>query len=310
MQTSKRQASLRSQLSHGYVYVSTPQHREGLRGQEYSPPWRSLSCASGAVGAETTHAQQFCHTAAAHRPWQVCFRPILVLLCLLWIVALAMPAAAAKDESFWDIVLRIAGISANPGQLKGPGDEVEAGEVCVVNLEEPGVYRLRRARGFSTPIFGPKGAYILALKDHTLVRIPVNGGEVESLYTIPGSIKLVGFSMDDPDKMLVLIQDDEDSLSAGLLSLQSKQVMPITYDKQSAEDQLLLAHLQGGKECITIPGSTSSVKAKWVCQASRSGQMSIPSEETMTLSISAGVMAITVASPPSRMMAVRSSSYV
>jgi hypothetical protein len=176
---------------------------------------------------------------------------MLVPLCLLWIIALAMPATAARNESFWDIVLRIAGISANPDQLKGPGDEVEAGDVCVVNLAELGRYSLRRDGGYHSPLFRPEDADILVLKDHTLVRIPVSGGEAESLYTIPGSIKLIGFSMDDPDKVLVLVQGNEDSLSVGLLSLKSGQVKPLSYDKQSADDQLLLAHLQGWERVYT-----------------------------------------------------------
>jgi hypothetical protein len=138
---------------------------------------------------------------------------MLVSLCLLWIIDLAMPAAAARNESFWDIVLRITGISANPGQLKGPGDEVEAGDLCVVNLEEPGRWRLLRTGGYHSPIFMLSNTHILALKDQTPVRIPVSGGEAESLSTIPGSVKLVGFSMADPDKVLILVQGNEDSLS-------------------------------------------------------------------------------------------------
>jgi len=176
---------------------------------------------------------------------------MLVPLCLIWITVLAMPAAAARNESFWDIVLRITGVSANPSQLKGPGDEDEAGDLCVVNLAEPGRCRLRRAGGYHSPLFRPGDADILALKDHTLVRIPVSGGEAESLYTIPGSIKLVGFSMADPDKVLILVQGKEDTLPVGLLSLQSGQVLPIPYDKQSPEDQLLLAHLQGWERVYT-----------------------------------------------------------
>src|SRR5207237_823973 len=54
-----------------------------------------------------------------------------------------------------------------------------------------------------------------------------------------------GFTRDDPNKVLILAQSNENSLSVELLSLQSGQITPLHYDKQPAEDQLLLTHFPG-----------------------------------------------------------------
>src|SRR5215470_17196282 len=167
MPRAQRKAPEQSGPAHGSIRTNTSQCRETQGEPGYRLPWHSPPCVPGAAEAEAICMRQCCRTVAARRPLRACFRPMLVPLCLLWIIALAMPATAARNESFWDIVLRIAGISANPDQLKGPGDEVEAGDVCVVNLAELGRYSLRRDGGYHSPLFRPEDADILALKDHT-----------------------------------------------------------------------------------------------------------------------------------------------
>ena len=77
-------------------------------------------------------------------------------------------------------------------------------------------------------MFVPGDKTILAVQQNaqntTIVQISVFGGETTVLSALPGIVKLVGFSKDDRDKALMLVEDKDGSASLGLLSLQNGQV--------------------------------------------------------------------------------------
>lgn len=189
----------------------------------------------------------------------VIFRVMFVPLFLLWIFSVAMPVQA-RAESFWETILRIAGISATPSQQRGPGDELEAGDIWVASLIHKTDQRLTWNEGYRSPVFEPGDKTILAINGDNLVRLSVIGGESEILYVIKGAVKLVGFNKGDPDKVLILTEDDTGRPSVGLLSLKNGQVASIPTDRKSKKDRRMLIHI---KDWERVYGDTTLyVKAK------------------------------------------------
>jgi|RhiMetdeSRZDD1v2_1073273.scaffolds.fasta_scaffold27279_5 hypothetical protein len=171
-------------------------------------------------------------------------RAVFGLLCLAWTVSLAGSWHQAWAASFWDTVLRITGISATPSQQKGPDDELEAGDIWVADLAHNTRLRVTRDGGYRSPVFMPGDDSLLALQGGQLVRLPVAGGSSQTLATIKGVVKLVGFHRKDADKVLLLMEDSG-RFTVGLLSLTSGQVTPVPYDERSDKDLLMLSHIKG-----------------------------------------------------------------
>src|SRR5262245_17233443 len=67
MQTSKRAGPGQAGSSHRHVHVNLTPRRKGQGGLEYRPPWPSLPCVPGAVGAEAMRMRQCRRPAAARR---------------------------------------------------------------------------------------------------------------------------------------------------------------------------------------------------------------------------------------------------
>jgi hypothetical protein len=174
-------------------------------------------------------------------------------LCWLWVILLVAPVTGASAaESFVSKVLRIAGISATPSQLRGPKG-VKAGDIWLVNIAQDTPVPLTRDGGYRSPVFTPGNDHILALKGDALVRIPKTGGEPERLHTLKGVMKIVGFDQADQDKALILLEEDGGT-AVGLLSLASGQTIRLPYDRTSEEDQSLIIHMQ---EWTRVYGDTT-----------------------------------------------------
>lgn len=154
------------------------------------------------------------------------------------------PRSAGKSESFLDKVLRITGISATPNTLKGPGDEVRTGEVWLANLDAKDTRKVSSSGGYRSPIFTADGD-ILALRGTTLVRLKSSGDDAITLGQIPSISKLVGYNRADPDRVLILREDDNGNTGVGLLSLRTRAVTDVPFDKDSDTDRQMLEHLQG-----------------------------------------------------------------
>ena len=151
----------------------------------------------------------------------------------------------AQTESWWQKFLRITGVSATPSKQRGSIQTVESGYIWIASLEEKTSRRLTDESSYRSPVFVDKDQNILALKNDEVVRIPVSGGQVQTLFPIKGANKLVGLSLDDPDKMLMLIKDQDAKITIGLLSLTTGHVTPVPYETKSSEGESMFAHLSG-----------------------------------------------------------------
>jgi hypothetical protein len=159
------------------------------------------------------------------------------------------PASQSKKESFWDKVLRYAGISHDASNLKAPGDEVVSGQVWVADLGSGAARKVTTRQvtasgGYSSPVFVPGGKEILTLMGTDVVRIELSGGDAVKRYTITDIAKLVGFSADDPDTVLVLEGRSAERPAVGLLSLKSGKVTAMPYNPASSRDLEMVEEMQ------------------------------------------------------------------
>lgn len=154
------------------------------------------------------------------------------------------PAQPQKPESFLHRVLRISGIAASPAALKGPGDEVQSGQIWIVEVTSKKARSLTPNGGYRSPVLSPGGAEILALHGNDVVRVIRSGGDTEKLYSIPGISKLVGFSLDNSEELLVLVTDGTGNTTVGLLSVSTGKVEALPYDRASSQDKQMLEHLR------------------------------------------------------------------
>jgi hypothetical protein len=204
-------------------------------------------------------------------------RTACVFVLLICIVAFGASAAqtppAAKQqqapkpqtETFWHKVLRVSGIAESPSTLKGPGDEVEHGQIWVAEIATGGTRKLTDSGGFRSPVFMPGGKDILALKGTYVVRVSFPSGKVTNLYAVSGIRKLVGFSKDDSDQVLALIMAHDSSGHPGVafLSVSGGRLDPLSYDPLSSEDRHMLEHLSAwdrnyGETSVYINQQTKS----------------------------------------------------
>lgn len=154
------------------------------------------------------------------------------------------PAAPArKTETFWHKVLRVSGIAQSPSTLKGPGDEVERGQIWVADLASGKTHKLTSSGGFRSPVFLPERNDILALKGTNVVRVALADGKVTNLFAVTGLTKLVGFSEDDAGKVLVISRGDSGQPGVAFLSVSTGKLDPLPYDPSSGDDRHLVEHL-------------------------------------------------------------------
>lgn len=148
-----------------------------------------------------------------------------------------------KTETFWHKVLRVSGIAQSPSTLKGPGDEVTRGQVWIADVAADKARRLTSSGGFRSPVFLPDGSELLALKGTNVVSLGFADGKVTNLFTVTGVAKLVGFSEDDPDKVLVVSRDSSGQPGVAFLSVSTGKLEPLSYDPSSNDDRHLVEHL-------------------------------------------------------------------
>jgi hypothetical protein len=169
------------------------------------------------------------------------------------VVSIAAPAAFAQG-SFLKTLLKVAGISATPSGQRGPGDELETGDVWMSSIAEQARLRLTRDGGYRSPVFAPADESVLALRGSTLVSIAVSSGEVNALHELTRPVKLVGFTAERPHEVLALFDDATGAPWIGFVALATGTVTPVRHDPSAREDSVMLAHV---KDWQRVYGDTS-----------------------------------------------------
>ena len=181
-------------------------------------------------------------------------------------VVLAVPANAAT-ESLINRLLRVSGLTAAPGQMRGPGDEVEAGNIWIASLDQRTARALTADSGYRSPVFSPTDGAIFALKGDLIVRVPADGGKPAAVRKVSGALKLIGFDGKSPDEAVVLLDNGVGSPLA-VVSLKSGAVTPLPYNAKSEDDRRMLAQVrgQGVRRCRRLPQDRAS--AAWRAMSS------------------------------------------
>ena len=149
-----------------------------------------------------------------------------------------------RKESLRHRLLRYSGLADNPSTLKGP-EQDGSGQIWLAELGNQQTRPLTTGGGYRSPVFIPGRTSILALKGADIVRLRLDGGAPERVYTISGISKLVGFNRDAPDQLLVVTEDALGKPTIGLLSTKTGRIVPIPYDAASSDDRRMLEHLRG-----------------------------------------------------------------
>jgi hypothetical protein len=152
--------------------------------------------------------------------------------------------APRPPESLLSKLLRIAGVTAAPSQMRGPGDEVAVGDIWIVNLDRPVARALTSDGGYRSPIFLPDGSAVLALRSDTIVRLSVQGGKAVPVQNAPGVLKLVGVDAAVPAEVVVLLDAPAAGSPLAAVSLQSGKATPLPFDASSDQQRRVLAQIR------------------------------------------------------------------
>src|ERR1700675_2145883 len=116
-----------------------------------------------------------------------------VVTSLIVAVAVASGSSAQAPrppESVLSKLLRIAGLTAAPSQMRGPADDAAVGDIWMVNVDGRSARALTSDGGYRSPIFN--GSEVLAIRANAIVRPGVQRGNAVVVQRVPGVVKLVG----------------------------------------------------------------------------------------------------------------------
>lgn len=160
-------------------------------------------------------------------------------------LVLSMPVVATAETLITVIqkLLRIAGLTAAPAQMRGLAEEVDPGNIRIAQADRGTSKALTTDGGYTSPIFSTDGR-VYALKGEMLVRLPQKTGAGVSVHKVPRVVKLVGFDRANPDELVVLLDAAAGNSPLGALSLKSGRVTPLPYDATSDEQRRMLAQIR------------------------------------------------------------------
>jgi hypothetical protein len=140
-------------------------------------------------------------------------------------------------ESLLTRLLRIAGLTAAPSQMRAPEDAA-AGDVWIVTLDEGAAKALTQGGGYRSPIFAADGR-VFAVKDSSIVQVsPTQGG---TPVKVPNLVKLVGFDREHRDELVVVVDPPVAGSPLAVVSLTTRAVTPLPVDPASQQEQLVVA---------------------------------------------------------------------
>ena len=175
-----------------------------------------------------------------------------LMICMALMVELVVPLGAAAD-SLLDKLLRIAGLTAAPGEMR---DVVDPGSIWITTLERGAVTRLTADSDYRSPVFSLADGSIVALKGDTVVHIPIESSAPAVIQRVTGAVKLVGFDSKNPDEIVILLAGGSSPLA--VLSLRNGKVTLLPYDAKSDDQRRMLAKIRGQDRVY----STTSVYLK------------------------------------------------
>jgi hypothetical protein len=155
------------------------------------------------------------------------------------ITALSVNLCTAQ-ETLVQKLLRIAGLTAAPSQMRGPDDQVDPGNIWIADLGRHTTKELTHDGGYRSPVFSGDGR-IYALKGGMIVRISPGGGAAAPVQKASGAAKLVGFDGGSVDDLVVLLETEAAASPLAVVTLKNGRVTPLPYDPRSDDQRRMVA---------------------------------------------------------------------
>ena len=171
-------------------------------------------------------------------------RGVMAVMAAMTVGTNLLAQTARPPEPLLTKLLRIAGLTAAPSQMRGPGDNVAAGNIWIASVDRRSVRALTTDGGYRSPIFINDTPLVLALRGNSAVRLGAQGGSVIPLLDAPNIVKLVGIDATSPGEVIVLLDAPARTSPLGVLSLQSGKVSPLPYDDSSEQQRRMLAQIR------------------------------------------------------------------
>ena len=171
---------------------------------------------------------------------------IVTALILLLVAAgqQAKPPARPREPLLTKL-LRIAGLTAAPSQMRGPADDAAVGNIWMVSIDRRDARALTTDGGYRSPVFLPNGSTVLALRGRTIVRLGVSGRNAPPVSLKTGVAKLVGVDSVDASEVVALLEAPDPSGSPlAAVSLQNGTVTALPFDGSDEAQRRLLAQIR------------------------------------------------------------------
>jgi hypothetical protein len=169
------------------------------------------------------------------------------LSSLVIITAVAFAASAQtprSSESLLTKLLRIAGLTATPSQMRGPTDDMASGNIWIADIDGRQPRALTTGGGYRSPIFPLNERELLAMRGGTIVRLGLQGGSTVVVRSAPSMIKLVGVDVASPTEVIVLLDTPTAGSPLASVSLESGRVVPLAFDASSEPQRRMLAQVR------------------------------------------------------------------
>lgn len=163
-------------------------------------------------------------------------RKIILAAMIVFLSASQLAAEVPLSRQLLDYL----GFTATPGQMRGDSPQ---GDVWLVDLVKGVLSPLTSEHGFHSPIFTPEGKIVLALKGEAIVRLPVDGGPVQSVHNVAHADRLVGIDNQNPNEIIVLLKEAGPMLA--IVSMKDGSIRRLPHDPTSEEDQRVISQILG-----------------------------------------------------------------
>ncbi|HMJ84845.1 MAG TPA: hypothetical protein VK504_16805 [Vicinamibacterales bacterium] len=170
---------------------------------------------------------------------------VMTVLILMILTAGQPPKPAPPREPLLTKLLRIAGLTAAPSQMRGPADDAAVGNIWMVNIDRRDARALTTDGGYRSPIFLPDSSTLLALRGNAIVRLGSTGGNTSPLRMKVGVAKLVGVDSEDPSAVVVLLATPRAGSPLASVSLLDATATALPFDAADASQQRVLAQIRG-----------------------------------------------------------------
>jgi hypothetical protein len=169
-------------------------------------------------------------------------RVVLAVMAVTPLATGLLAQTPRPPEPLLSKLLRIAGLTAAPSQMRGPADNSAAGDIWIANVDRRSARALTTDGGYRSPIFVNNTPVVLALRGNSVVRLGAQAGSAIPLPDARNILKLVGIDAASPAEVIVLL--DAPASPLGVLSLQSGKVSPLPYDDSSDGQRRMLAQIR------------------------------------------------------------------